>query len=573
MRLNLKVAWLKKLGQQGGTKVDDYSYRQPGEFVQVDGNRFDDTDFTLLLDIAKIDPVQDGVRGLTMKLNQYFKVKASPAEAKITRLEVLATGLRAYLMPTAHRWLFESEEDGQMLCWYVVQVQYSPPDERHGSPASTQMTLAALCGRNKEEKHVTWSHDDLHGGVTIPELLRAHDLYVETKELVAEYEAGCARYGQLYHLTGHQFRASGSGFVNDRYSYTSGIVSMIFEGVPTRVVMDDEYDDSENRKHGAVTQTVVSAAFWKEGKVERFHSASDSDDAVVTLPLQPYVNVFDLVKHRFVLLHVSNLTEYAYDKTLVEKLVLEPDKKNLVAILSAGTDIRLEDIVKGKAGGVIVICTGPPGTGKTLTAEVFSEEIRRPLYSVQCSQLGTSEEELEKKLVRVLNRAERWKAILLLDEADVYVNTRGSDIQQNAIVGVFLRVLEYYRGVMFMTSNRDTEIDDAIMSRATAWIQYTYPDQKRLTGIWSVLSAQYGVVLTASDLEALVQSKKLGHISGRTVRNLLKLARLLVSKADKPVTVTTLEYVSQFLDLDGQIRKANPEGETPQAALVPGARA
>src|SRR6185295_19284784 len=104
-------------------------------------------------------------------------------------------------------------------------------------------------------------------------------------------------------------------------------------------------------------------------------------------------------------------------------------------------------IVAGKTGGTIVFCTGEPGTGKTLTGEVFSEVIKRPLYVVQCSQLGTDEEELEKQLKKVLRRAQRWGAILLIDEADVYVRERGDDIQQNAIVGVFLRVLEYYRGI------------------------------------------------------------------------------------------------------------------------------
>jgi predicted membrane protein len=48
---------------------------------------------------------------------------------------------------------------------------------------------------------------------------------------------------------------------------------------------------------------------------------------------------------------------------------------------------------------------------KTQTGEVYSEVVKRPLYAVQCSQLGTDEEELEKELREVLDRAARWKAI------------------------------------------------------------------------------------------------------------------------------------------------------------------
>ena len=558
MRLSVKNAWLVALAGQGGTKIDDYAYRKPEDFGHVDGNRLDDGDLRKLLVITDADPNQTGVRAFKMKVNAYFRVKADPAGVKVTRLEALATGLRAYIILSPHHWLFQSEEDGQVLCWYVVSVKYVPPDPSKDSPAVTVLNLAALCGRDKEDKTITWFHDDL--GATLPELLRKHELYLETSELVAEYEVQRQRYGKIYSLTGEQFFASGSGWVNDHYSWTHGLVSLDFEGEPTRVVMDDEYNDNENHKHGPIKQSVVSSVYWKEGKRERYTASEDDDDAVVALPLQPYVNVFDLTKHRFVKIHVCNLKEYPYDSTMIGKLVLEQDKKNLVAILVAGTDMRMEDIVRGKTGGVIVICTGPPGTGKTLTAEVFSEEVKRPLYSVQCSQLGTREEELEKKLRLVLNRAERWKAILLIDEADVYVYARGKDIQQNAIVGVFLRVLEYFRGVLFMTSNRGTEIDDAIMSRATAWIQYTYPDATRLRDVWDVLSRQYQVLLTPEQILELVGREGLKCISGRTVKNLLKLSRLLVSKNQQPVTVKTIEYVSQFLDLDGQSRKTDTEG-------------
>ena len=187
-----------------------------------------------------------------------------------------------------------------------------------------------------------------------------------------------------------------------------------------------------------------------------------------------------------------------------------------------------------------------------MTAEVFSELIKRPLYCVQCSQLGTDEESLEKQLQTVLSRSVRWKAILLIDEADVYTHERGQDIQQNAIVGVWLRVLEHYRGVMFMTSNRDTIIDDAIMSRATAWIRYDYPDPKALVEIWRVLAENYEVELTSLDIVELCRI--FPKISGRSIKSLLRLGRLLVSKKGGKVDVALLQYVSQFIDLDGKSR-------------------
>jgi len=139
-----------------------------------------------------------------------------------------------------------------------------------------------------------------------------------------------------------------------------------------------------------------------------------------------------------------------------------------------------------------------------------------------------------------------------IDEADVYVHERGNDIQQNAIVGVFLRVLEYYRGILFMTSNRETVIDDAIMSRATAWIRYDIPDADRAIAIWQVLSKQYKAELRATDIKALAE--KFSSISGRSIKNLLKLATLLSARKQEPVTVSSIEYVSRFLDLENATR-------------------
>ena len=35
---------------------------------------------------------------------------------------------------------------------------------------------------------------------------------------------------------------------------------------------------------------------------------------------------------------------------------------------------------------------------------------------------------------------------MLIDEADVYIKRREDDMTMNAVVGVFLRVLEYFNG-------------------------------------------------------------------------------------------------------------------------------
>lgn len=113
------------------------------------------------------------------------------------------------------------------------------------------------------------------------------------------------------------------------------------------------------------------------------------------------------------------------------------------------------DIISGKGGGVVFLLHGPPGTGKTLTAESVSEFLKRPLYSVSVGELGTDCKSLEKALSEVLEVATRWNAVILLDEADIFLERRTlQDVTRNALVGIFLRLLEYHTGVLFLTSNR-----------------------------------------------------------------------------------------------------------------------
>ena len=544
MKLNLKIEWIRKLKNKA--VVEDYKWGSPDQWRAVDIEALEDSDLEQLLDLMEKHKDVKGTVAVKQKITTYRKLLTDAKGVKISRLEPLVMAIKKLLEPTPHKWLFIENEDGHLIPWYVYNVQYHPPDERNGSPAKTEVSLAATKRGSKVTKDINFHVTDL--GDTAYELLRKRGFFVETPEVVAEYTKENLRYQAICGLTGEQFLAIGEGFDRNDY-WSSSTVSMERDQMPTRCVMDDESEEGEGRE-GREREHITSR-FWTEDKKCRDDDGGEADEnSVVDLPLQPYVKIFDLSKHCFVIIHVANLTEYVYDSALIDKLVLPEERKELVSMLVEGADLALDDIVKGKTGGIIVVCTGPPGTGKTLTAEVFSEQVKRPLYCVQCSQLGTDEAQLEKELKIVLNRAQRWKAILLIDEADVYVHERGNDIQQNAIVGVFLRVLEYYRGILFMTSNRETVIDDAIMSRATAWIRYDLPDRERAVAIWRVLSNQYKAGLKDVDFAKLVEMDKFKAISGRSIKNLLKLAKLMAARKKQPVTVQSIDYVSQFLDLE-----------------------
>ncbi len=69
-------------------------------------------------------------------------------------------------------------------------------------------------------------------------------------------------------------------------------------------------------------------------------------------------------------------------------------------------------------------------------------------------QIGVDHVRVKKILKNIFKIAGRWGAILLLDEADVFLAERALDPHTNALVSVFLRELEHYEGILFLTTNR-----------------------------------------------------------------------------------------------------------------------
>ena len=102
----------------------------------------------------------------------------------------------------------------------------------------------------------------------------------------------------------------------------------------------------------------------------------------------------------------------------------------------------------------------PPGTGKTLTAEATSERksnhflsivdsshfrivVRKPLYVVTAGELGNDADKMSHILNHIFSICAIWDAVVLLDEADVFLERRSvHEVQRNAMVSVFLHQLE-----------------------------------------------------------------------------------------------------------------------------------
>lgn len=66
------------------------------------------------------------------------------------------------------------------------------------------------------------------------------------------------------------------------------------------------------------------------------------------------------------------------------------------------------------------------------------------MYTIGTGDLGTMAYELDTNLTRIFKLSSVWGAVVLIDEADVFLEERSlHDLQRNAVVAVFLRQLEY----------------------------------------------------------------------------------------------------------------------------------
>ena len=121
--------------------------------------------------------------------------------------------------------------------------------------------------------------------------------------------------------------------------------------------------------------------------------------------------------------------------------------------------------MKGKGQGLVGLLHGRPGLGKTLTAEAIAEVAELPLYQLSSGTLDHLAHEINKSLTRFLELSNHWRAVLVIDEADVLLAKRErNDLERNAVVSTFLRELEYHLGIIILTTNQPETIDPAFQS-------------------------------------------------------------------------------------------------------------
>ncbi|KAK8112173.1 P-loop containing nucleoside triphosphate hydrolase protein [Apiospora kogelbergensis] len=228
------------------------------------------------------------------------------------------------------------------------------------------------------------------------------------------------------------------------------------------------------------------------------------------------------------------LPQVDWNKNAFRQLVLDEKIKEMIHALvdvQTSRDKAMDDIIKGKGNGLIILLHGSPGTGKTLTAESVAEIAEKPLYRVTCGDIGINAQEVEKYLQTVMYLGKIWDCVLLLDEADVFLEERTmADLERNSLVSVFLRILEYHEGILILTSNRVGTFDEAFKSRIQVAIHYDNLTKKSRKAIWRNffdMLEESGEDANMPELERRLNELAEEEMNGRQIRNALLTARQL----------------------------------------------
>ncbi|KAI1345330.1 P-loop containing nucleoside triphosphate hydrolase protein [Xylaria sp. FL0043] len=308
--------------------------------------------------------------------------------------------------------------------------------------------------------------------------------------------------------------------------------------------------DQEMRDCGVSDSTAVevekkATAKGPEKRVMNLESLTDEQCLLAT----PWVKAFDLKAKQWCELLVDELQEVSWNDDAFDKLVLPGDEKDLawefVEAKALSQSAEFDDFIPDKGRGLLILMFGPPGVGKTFTAEAVAEKSRVPLYAMSAAELGTSPCDVERALKRALDLCRMWNAMLLLDEADVFLGVRTPDsIQRNELVSIFLRMLEYYQGTMFLTTNRVASIDPAFQSRVDLFLPYYDLTNEARREIWRNFIERAGAdrfEVTDASLEKLSNLP----LNGREIKNLIKSARMLSLRNGQKVAMERIYMLAE----------------------------
>lgn len=279
---------------------------------------------------------------------------------------------------------------------------------------------------------------------------------------------------------------------------------------------------------------------------------------------------------QFNIMSAVEISERKDKRPYQNELQLKQAQKNMLLALvdqhESGENAAntVGDIIPNKGRSLVILLHGPPGVGKTLTAEVVTKAAGKPLLNVSVAEIGLNPARAESKLMRLFDLAAKWEAIVLVDEADVFLESRSSDAdpERNSLVSVLLRVLEYYTGTIILTTNRISSLDIAVQSRIHLSIRYNELSDDDCTKIFESFVSKVEFEDNQEKKEVLEWFKNDvadEGLNGRQIRNLVATAQTIAKSNHQYIDIdcfkrvfkVTQEYQKQLTEQTARYRAEN----------------
>lgn len=145
---------------------------------------------------------------------------------------------------------------------------------------------------------------------------------------------------------------------------------------------------------------------------------------------------------------------------------------------------------------------GPPGTGKTAFANYIARDVlHRDILIKRASDiLGSYVGETERNIRDVFTEAEKNQAVLFIDEADSFLESRDGAQHRWEVsqVNEFICQMDQFNGLFIAATNYERSLDKAIRRRFQFKLGFDYLKRTQIKKVWSDF---FGVVCPEKILE------------------------------------------------------------------------
>jgi adenylate kinase family enzyme len=216
-----------------------------------------------------------------------------------------------------------------------------------------------------------------------------------------------------------------------------------------------------------------------------------------------------------------------------------------------------ENPILGKSHkGYKALFYGPPGTGKTVCVGLLGRDIGLPVYRIDLSQIISKwVGETEKNLKYIFDLAANKNWILFFDEGDALFGKRSeqsgaNDRYGNQEIAYLLQRMEEHEGILFLCTNKATNMDEAFKRRFNSRVEFFLPRKEESLAIWKKYTQELKITLEEKDLKKIVEKMQ---VSGASIKNFCKWMKILqyenLDKTPEQIeqNINTNKY--QFLEL------------------------